>query len=164
MRDSGAEWTIVRASWFNQDFSEDFPLEPVRSGEIAVPAGDVAEPFVDCEDIADVVVAAPTENGHAGQVYELTGQRLVTFADAAREIAKATGREIRYVPVSPEQYASVLAQHVPAEHVAALTDLFGNVLDGRNAHLADGVQRALGRSPRDFAEYARDAAVSGVWG
>jgi hypothetical protein len=41
--------------------------------------------------------------------------------------------------------------------------LFTEVLDGRNAHLADGVQRALGREPRDFREYARDAAATGVW-
>jgi uncharacterized protein YbjT (DUF2867 family) len=87
----------------------------------------------------------------------------LTFTDAASEISKATGREIRYVPVSRAQYASVLAQHVPAEHVTMLTDLIVNVTDGRNAHLTDGVQRALGRPPRDFAEYARDAAVSGVW-
>ena len=163
VRESGAQWTILRSSWFNQDFSEDFLLEPVRSGEIAIPAGGVAEPFVDCEDIADVAVAALTEDGHAGRIYELTGPRLLTFTDAASEISKATGREIRYVPVSRAQYASVLAQHVPAEHVTMLTDLIVNVTDGRNAHLTDGVRRALGRAPRDFAEYARDAAVSGVW-
>jgi uncharacterized protein YbjT (DUF2867 family) len=163
VRNSGAEWTILRASWFCQDFSEDFLLEPARSGQIAVPAGDVGEPFVDCEDIADVAVAALTEEGHAGQTYELTGPRLLTFADAADEIAKATGRAVRHVPVTPEQYASVLAQHVPAEHVAPLTNLFVNVLDGRNAHLTDGVQRALGHPPRDFSDYAREAAASGVW-
>jgi uncharacterized protein YbjT (DUF2867 family) len=163
VRDSGAEWTILRASWFSQDFSEDFLLEPARSGVIAVPAGDVPEPFVDCEDVADVAVAALTEDGHAGQTYELTGPRLLTFADAADEIAKATGREVRYVPVTPEEYASELGQFVPAEHVAALTDLFVNVLDGRNAHVTDGVQRALGRPARDFTEFAREAAAGGVW-
>jgi uncharacterized protein YbjT (DUF2867 family) len=163
VRHSGAEWTILRASWFSQDFSEDFLLEPTRSGEIAVPAGDVPEPFVDCEDIADVAVAALTEDGHTGQTYELTGPRLLTFADAADEITKATGREVRYVQVTPEQYASELAKYVPGDHVAALTDLFVNVLDGRNAHATDGVQRALGRPPRDFTEFAREAAADGVW-
>jgi DNA-binding NarL/FixJ family response regulator len=52
---------------------------------------------------------------------------------------------------------------VPAEFVRLLTYLFIEVLDGRNAHLADGVQRALGREPQDFADYARDAAATGVW-
>jgi uncharacterized protein YbjT (DUF2867 family) len=164
VRGAAADLTVLRSSWFSQNFSEDFLLEPVLSGEIALPAGDVAEPFVDAEDIADVAVAALTEDGHAGQVYELTGPRLLTFADTAEEIAKATGRQITYLPVSPERFASVLAEaDVPAEFVTMLTELFTRVLDGRNAHLTDGVQRALGRAPRDFGEYARSAAATGVW-
>ena len=164
VRKSGADWTIVRSSWFSQNFSESYLLEPVLSGEVALPAGDVPEPFVDAEDIADVAVAALTEEGQVGQLYELTGPRLLTFAEAVGEIAEATGREVRYVTVSVERYASMLAeQGVPPEFVGLLTYLFGEVLDGRNAHLADGVRRALGRTPRDFADYARDAAASGVW-
>jgi uncharacterized protein YbjT (DUF2867 family) len=124
----------------------------------------VAEPFVDAEDIADVAVAALTENGHAGQVYEVTGPRLLTFAEAVREIAEAAGREVQFVPVTMEQYASALAEHgIPEEVVSLLAYLFTEVLDGRNAHLTDGVRRALGREPRDFADYARDTAATGVW-
>ncbi|MGW0593586.1 NAD(P)H-binding protein [Streptosporangium sp. NPDC002607] len=165
VRESGAEWTILRASWFCQNFSEDYLLEPVMGGEIAFPAGDVAEPFVDAEDIADVAVAALTEDGHAGELYELTGPRLLTFADAAAEISKATGREIGYLPVSPGEYAAGLVEHgVPAGYAAQLAGLFTDVLDGRNAHLTDGVRRALGREPRDFTDYAREAAATGVWG
>ncbi|MDP9843809.1 NAD(P)H-binding protein [Streptosporangium lutulentum] len=165
VRGSGAEWTILRSSWFCQNFSEDYLLEPVLGGVVAFPAGDVAEPFIDVEDIADVAVAALTEDGHAGQLYELTGPRLLTFADAAGEIAKASGREVEYVPVSFEQYAAALAEHgVPAEYATPLLDLFARVLDGRNAYLTDGVRRALGREPRDFTDYARDAAATGVWG
>jgi uncharacterized protein YbjT (DUF2867 family) len=165
VRNSGAEWTILRSSWFSQNFSEDYLLEPVLSGEIALPAEDVAEPFVDVEDIADVAVAALTEDGHAGQLYELSGPRLLTFAEAAEEIAKASGRRVHYVPISPEQYtAGMIRQGVPADYAAFLTELFTRVLDGRNAHLTDGVQRALDRQPRDFSDFARDAAASGVWG
>jgi len=164
VRDSGADWTIVRSTWFSQNFSESYMLEPVLAGEVALPAGNVGEPFVDADDIADVAVAALTEDGHVGQLYELTGPRLLTFADAVEEIAKAAGREVRYVPISIEQYASALAeQDVPADIVSLLTYLFTEVLDGRNAHLTDGVQRALGRPPRDFADYARAAAATGVW-
>ncbi|MCA1707959.1 MAG: NAD(P)H-binding protein [Actinobacteria bacterium] len=164
VRDSGADWTILRASWFSQNFSENFLLEPVLGGEIALPAGNVAEPFVDADDIADVAVAALTEDGHAGELYELTGPQLLTFAEAVDEIARAAGREVRYVPVSVERFASALAQdEVPPEFTALLTYLFSEVLDGRNAHLANGVRRALGREPKDFSDYARDAAVTGVW-
>jgi uncharacterized protein YbjT (DUF2867 family) len=98
---SGLGATIVRASWFAQNFSEDFLLPDVLGGVVAVPVGDVREPFVDADDIADVAVAALTddrhEGRHEGRVYELTGPR------------------------------------------------------------------ALGRPARDFTEYARDAAASGVW-
>ena len=164
VQEAGAEWTIVRCAWFSQNFSESYLLEPVLDGEVVLPAGDVPEPFVDADDIADVAVVALTEDGHAGEVYELTGPRLLTFAEAISEIGEATGREIGFVPVSVEEYASALDQEgVPAEFVYLLTYLFSEVLDGRNAHLSDGVRCALGREPRDFADYARDAAATGIW-
>lgn len=161
---SGAEWTVLRASWFAQNFSEDYLLEPILAGEVVLPAGDVAEPFVDAEDIADVAVAALTEDRHAGEVYELTGPRALTFAAAVHEIAQATGREIRYAQVSPQEYAAGLTEHgVPSEHVWLLNYLFTTVLDGRNAHTADGVERALERTPRDFGNFVRETAGSGIW-
>jgi uncharacterized protein YbjT (DUF2867 family) len=161
---ASAEWTILRSTWFMQNFSEDYMLEHVLSGEIRLPAGDVPTPFLDADDIADVAVAALSEDGHAGQLYELTGPRSLTFAEAAAEIAEATGREVRYVPVSLEEHAAEAAEHgVPDEVVELLTYLFAEVVDGRNASTTDGVQRALGREPRDFADYAREAATTGVW-
>jgi uncharacterized protein YbjT (DUF2867 family) len=163
IQESGAEWTIVRCSWFDQNFSEGHLLGPVLSGEIALPVGGVAEPFLDADDIADVATAGLTEPGHAGELYELTGPRLLTFADAAAEIAAASGRDVRYVPVSPEEYEAALAEVEGAEFAKALTGLFTEVLDGRNAHLNDGVQQALGREARDFADFARRAAAAGVW-
>jgi uncharacterized protein YbjT (DUF2867 family) len=165
VRNSGAEWTIVRASWFCQNFSENFLVEPVLAGEVAFPAGQVTEPFIDVEDIADIAALALTEDGHAGQLYEVTGPRLLTFADAIGEIAKATGREIRYVPVSGDEYASALLEHgVPADFADPLVNLITTVLDGRNSRVTDGVGRVLGREPRDFSDYARDTAASGAWG
>ena len=158
-----AEWTIVCSSFFSQNFSESFFLEPILGGELALPVDGVSEPFVDAEDIADVAVAALTEDGHAGQLYELTGPRLLTFAEAVEEISLASGREIRYVPISAEQFTSALSRDgVPPEAIELLTYLFTEVLDGRNARLTDGVRRALGREPRDFADYAREAAATGV--
>jgi uncharacterized protein YbjT (DUF2867 family) len=162
--DSGAELTILRSTWFSQNFSEDFLLEPVLAGEVALPAGDTPEPFVDADDIAEVAVAALTEDGHVGQLYELTGPRLLTFAQAVDDIAKATGRKIRYQPVEIDEYAASAAeQGVPAEVVELLTYLFSQVLDGRNARVADGVWLALGREPRDFTDYVEEAAARGVW-
>ena len=163
-RDSGAELTILRSTWFAQNFSEGGFLDFVLAGEVTLPAGDTPEPFVDVDDIADVAVAALTEKGHEGELYELTGPRLVTFEQAVDEIAQAANREIRYVPVSMAEFESLLAeQEVPADFVWLLKHLFTEVLDGRNAHLTDGVRRALGRQPRDFSDYARDAAATGIW-
>jgi uncharacterized protein YbjT (DUF2867 family) len=163
LQESGAEWTIVRCSWFMQNFSESVFLEPVLAGELALPADEKADPFVDADDIADVAVAALTEDGHEGQLYELTGPRLLTFADAVEEIERASGRPVRYVPIPMEAFAAALGeQEVPADVVGLLRYLFTDVL-GNNAYLSDGVQRALGREPRDFRDYARDTAATGVW-
>jgi uncharacterized protein YbjT (DUF2867 family) len=164
VQDTGAEVTTLRSTWFSQNFSESYFLDGLLAGELALPAGSTPEPFVDADDIADVAVAALTDDSHVGKVYELTGPRLLTFADAVGEIAQATGKAIRYVPASVEDFAAALEeQAVPSEWIELLVYLFQEVLDGRNAHLADGVQRALGREPKDFAEYARDAAATGAW-
>ena len=165
VRDTGADLTILRSTWFMQNFSEDYMLEHVLGGELRLPAGQVPTPFVDADDLADVAVAALTDDRHVGQLYELTGPRSLTMAEAAAEIAQASGRRVRYVPVSLEEHAAEAAAHgVPPEVVELLTYLFREVMDGRNAATTDGVRRALGREPRDFGAYARAAATTGVWG
>ena len=164
VKSSGAQWTVLRCSWFNQNFSENYLLEPILAGEVALPAPNVGEPFVDADDIADAAVAALTDDKHVGQLYELTGPNLLTFAEAIAQIARASGREIRYVQVSMEDYVAALEQvQLPADFVALIKYLFTEVLGGRTAYVTDGVQRALGRAPRDFSEYARGAAASGAW-
>jgi len=164
VRDAGVGWTILRSTWFSQNWSESFLLGPILGGQVAMPAGDIPEPFVDADDIADVAVAALTHNGHDGQTYELTGPRALTFAQAVADISTATGREIDYHQISLEQFLEGLSDHgVPPDYIGLLEYLFTTVLDGRNAHLTNGVQRALGREPRDFAEYAAATAATGIW-
>ena len=163
VQECGTTWTILRGAWFAQNFSEGHLLDPIRHGELAFPAGQTAEPFVDLDDLTDVAVAALLDPAHRGRIYELTGPRLLTFAEAVSEIAVAAGRPIRYVPVSGEAYEKALEPYLPAEEAAFLTALFTRILDGHNAHLSDGVERALGRPPRDFSEFAREAAATGVW-
>ncbi|MDK0524647.1 NAD(P)H-binding protein [Streptomyces sp. ML-6] len=160
LKESGADWTVVRANWFNQNFNESFFLEPVLSGELALPTADAVEPFVDADDIADVVTAALTDDKHIGRTYELSGPRLLSFHDVAAELSKATGREITYIPVGLDDYRAVLRENgLPVE----FADLFGLILDGRNASVVHGVEEALGRKPRDFSDFAKDAAATGVW-
>jgi len=164
VQSSGIDWTIVRSSFFAQNFSEDIFVDALNSGTLAFPAGDVAEPFIDVQDIADIAVTALTEQGHSGQIYEVTGPRLITFAAAVAEISRAIGCEIRYVPVLPGEYrAGLIDAGAPVEFAEPFSDLLADVLDGRNAHLNDGVQRALGRPPREFSDYVARAAADGVW-
>ena len=161
---TGADVTIVRCAWFMQIFSEDFLLDSIRAGEVVLPADDgQLDPFVDADDIADVAVAALTEPGHAGQVYELTSPRLLSLPEAVAEIAKASGRDITFVPVSVEDYAAGAAEHgAPAELVEFLTYLFSDVL-GKLAYVTNTVQRVLGRAPCDFTDYATRTAATGIW-
>ncbi len=164
VRESGARFTIIRSAWFAQNFSEGHVVDQVRSGVFAFPGGDCAEPFLDIEDIADVAVAALTDSRHSGQIYELTGPRLLTFHEALKEISAAAGRTITYVPISKAEYRAALLPHLPAEVVYFMTDLFEAVLDGHNSHLANGVELALGRKARDFSDFARTAAATGAFG
>jgi uncharacterized protein YbjT (DUF2867 family) len=156
--------TIVRCAWFMQIFSEDILLDEIRAGTVTIPADDTQlDPFIDVDDIADVAVAALTESGHAGRVYELTSRQLLSFPDAIAEIARASGREIAFEPVSVDDYAArALQQGVPASHINILKDLFSSIL-GNSAYLTDGVSRSLGRAPRSFSEYVNRTAAAGIW-
>jgi uncharacterized protein YbjT (DUF2867 family) len=162
--DSGLEATVVRASWFNQNFSEGGFVEMVQAGQITLPGADVVEPFVDVDDIADVAVAVLTGEGHAGEIYEVTGPRLLGFADLAAILSKAAGREIAYIPIPHTDFLNGLkAQGAPGEMVWLMDYLFSTVFDGRNASVCDGVERALGRQPTDFETFAQRAAAAGAF-
>jgi uncharacterized protein YbjT (DUF2867 family) len=162
--DGGVDTTVVQCSFFAQNFSEHFLVDAVLAGVIALPAGEVREPVVDADDIADAVVEALTEPGHVGRVYEVTGPRLLSFHDVAAELSAATGRDIVYVPTTPEEYvAAAVRAGVPVDEAEMLAALFAHIFDGHNASLAHGVAELLGRAPRDFADFATAAATTGVW-
>lgn len=163
VRRSGVDFTIVRAAWFAQNFSEGYLRDPILAGVLPMPGGDVAEPIIDIDDIADVVVASLTEEGHKGELYEVTGPRLMSFADMAAQLSQATGREIRHIPISFEEFHANIAQAGGAFVADVFTAIARETLDGRNAHTTDGVMRAIGRSPRDFADFAQAAAQTGAW-
>ncbi|MFJ7077317.1 NmrA family NAD(P)-binding protein [Streptomyces sp. NPDC098781] len=165
LKSSGADWTVVRATWFAQNFSEGPLVEGMVHGELVFPAGEVKEPFVDVRDIADVVTAVLTSGDrYAGRTLELTGPRLLSWREAVAEISTATGSTITYTPVPTRSYGETLAGFgVPAEEVELLVDIFETLMDGRNAHVTDDVRRVLGREPRDFADFVREAAAAGVW-
>lgn len=163
VRACGIASTIVRSAWFAQNFSEGYLRDPVLAGVLPMPGGEIAEPIIDIDDIADVVVAALTEDRHRGALYEVTGPRLMTFAEMAADLSRATGREIRHIPISFEAFHANIAR-AGGDFVAdVFTAIARETLDGRNARTSDGVMRALGRGPRDFADFARAAARNSAW-
>lgn len=163
VRESGVPYTILRCAWFAQNFSEGNLRDQVLSGELAFPAGNVAEPFVDLDDVADVAVEALTDPKHANKIYELSGPRLITFGEACAEITKASGHQVRYVPISLQAYREVLVTVMPADVAEFLCELFAYILDGHNAVIDDGIEQVLGRKARDFTTYAQAAAKAGAW-
>ncbi|MEM9199176.1 MAG: NAD(P)H-binding protein [Pseudomonadota bacterium] len=163
VRRSGLDHTIIRAAWFAQNFSEGALHAPLLSGVLPMPGGDVAEPIIDIDDIADVAFAALTEPRHSGALYEVTGPRLMTFAQMAEDLSTAMGRPVRHVPMSFEAFHESLMSSMGKALADIVTQIARETLDGRNAHLADGVTRALGRPPRDFAAFAKSAAQAGAW-
>lgn len=156
--------TIVRCGWFNQNFSESFFRDLLMSGTLAVPNAHVGEGYVDADDIADVVTAALTRDGHEGQIYQLTGPELLTFRDIAAFFQEVTGRELKVIDVSREAFVEGLeAAQLPEGMVQLVDYLFNEVLDGRNSSLGNGVQRALGRPPRDFRSFLQKAHLAGAF-
>lgn len=162
---SGINYTIVRASWFNQNFSESFFLDTILAGHVALPKAEARVPYVDTDDIAAVVVEALFNDNHNGKIYELTGPRLLTFAEVVGEISRATGREITFTPISMHAYIRMLEEAgVPADYVWLINYLFTEVLDVEgNNQISGDIEKVLGRKPKDFTDYAKETAATGVW-
>jgi len=162
---SGLKYTIVRASWFMQNFSESFFLDPILAGHVALPKAHAEIPFVDTDDIASVATEALTDDRHHGEIYEVTGPRTLTFQEAINTIAEASGREIQFTSISMQAYIQMLRQHdVPEDYIWLIDYLFTNVLDAPgNNIVSPDVEKVLGRKATDFSEYAEETAKTGIW-
>ncbi|WP_407984091.1 hypothetical protein [Prescottella defluvii] len=155
---------MVRASWFAQNFSEGYLLEPIHAGHLALPVGDVGEPFIDLDDLSEVAVAALTRPDLLGRVLEVTGPRSLPFAEAVAAISAASGRAVSFETIGPEQFSEgMAADGVPGEVIDLLSYLFSEVLDGRNRFVTGIVEEVLERPARDFTVFAAAAARTGVW-
>ncbi len=160
---SGMDYTIVRSAWFAQNFSEGSLWEPAMDGVVPMPGGDLEEPIIDIDDLADVIVEALTGAGHSGQTYECTGPRLLGFAEVADILSGAMGRRIDYLPNTYEDFHAELEATSGIVFADIVTSIARETFDGRNAKIGDGVMRAIGRAPRDFTEFAQAAAAAGKW-
>ena len=165
VKNSGLDYTIVRASWFNQNFSESFFLDPILAGQVALPQAGAEVPYVDTDDIAEVVVEVLLNETHNGRTYELTVPRTWTFPEVMQEISQATGRQIGFSPISLPAYLQMPEQlQVPADYIWLIGYLFKEVLAAEGIHLVThDIEKVLGRKAKDFSEYVRDTAATGVW-
>lgn len=164
VKKNAKNWTIVRASWFNQNFSESIFLEPILAGFVALPRAEALEPFTDADDIADVVATVLIDDNHNGKTYELTGPRLLTFKEAVNDIANASSRNITFQSLSLDEYSAMLREYqVPEDHIWLANYLFEQVLDGRNASVTSDIEKILGRKAKDFSAYAEETAKTEIW-
>ncbi|WP_316633505.1 NmrA family transcriptional regulator [uncultured Flavobacterium sp.] len=164
VKENAKNWTIVQASWFNQNFSESIFLDPILAGMVALPRAEALEPFIDADDIAEVVTASLLDDKHNGQTYELTGPRLLTFKEIVNEIAEVSGRDIAFQALTLEEYTQMLKEYqVPEDHIWLVNYLFEQVLDGRNSTVTSDVEKVLGRKAKDFSAYAKETAQTGIW-
>ncbi len=163
--DSGLDYTLVRASWFNQNFSESFLQAPLLAGHLALPMPEAKIPFVDTDDIAAIVVKALLEDIHNGKTYEVTGPRMLTFKEVAEEVSKGTGRKISYQAVSMEEYNGMMkAQGLPDDYIWLFDYLFREVLGNeKNQIVSNDVEKVLGRKAIDFSDFVQRMASAGVW-
>ncbi|PHN02992.1 NmrA family NAD(P)-binding protein [Flavilitoribacter nigricans] len=162
---SGIDYTIIRASWFNQNFSESFFLEPILAGQVALPQAEAQVPYVDTDDIADVAVAALLDDRHNGEIYQLTGPDTWTFPQVMEEISRVTGRSIEFTPISLTAYQRMLESfQLPPDYVWLINYLFTEVLGAENNNVVThDIEKVLGRKAKSFPEYVRETALTGVW-
>lgn len=153
---SGVAWTLLRPSWFMQNYSTQHVASIKGQSAFYEPAGDARTGFIDARDIAAVAVKALTEDGHAGQAYTLTGSRPYDRSEVAAALSEALGREVRYVPISDEQFRANMVGFMPPDYIELLSSLYGMVRAGWTAGVTDTVERLLGRAPISIEQFARD--------
>ncbi|UPK74668.1 NAD(P)H-binding protein [Nocardioidaceae bacterium SCSIO 66511] len=161
---SGVQWSIVRASNFAQNFSEDAFWEPIMAGALGLPVGGVPEPFVDVDDVADVAVALLTRSDHVDEIVEVTGPESLTWDEAIRLISKAIECDVTFIDMPSAEFVSEQANAgISKEDAEGLSAMFAEMRRGLLTEPTDGVRQVLGREPRTFAAYAVAAAAAGAW-
>lgn len=152
------EWTVLRPSWFMQNFTGSSSLaEGVRAGEIVTATGDGPVAFIDARDIAAVGVRALLDpTSHVG-AHVLTGPQALTYTQAAEVITRVTGTPVTHRSVTVDELAALHVEHgLSAEYAPILAGLDLDIRTGSENRVTDTVERVTGRAPRSFEDFVRE--------
>jgi uncharacterized protein YbjT (DUF2867 family) len=160
LKASGLAYAMLRPNFFMQNLLGQ-AQSIAAEGRIYQPVGDARASFVDTRDVAAVAARVLTEDGHEGRAYDITGPEALSYHDVAARLSAATGREITYVPISPEDFRrGALAAGLPEWLVAALGLLNETFAAGRAAAVTNVVREVGQTEPRTFEQFARDHAAA----
>jgi uncharacterized protein YbjT (DUF2867 family) len=155
LQDSGLAWSVLRPTWFNQNFTEGVFAGGIADGVIVAPTGDGAVPSIDADDIADVAVALLTRPKLDGAAYDISGPTALSFAEMAAHISSASGRVVRHVELDRQAWEDgATGAGLPGDYAVLLGTIFDVIRNGWDAHISDGVEQVLGRAPRSFGDWA----------
>lgn len=156
---SGMAYTFLRPNLFMQGLLAFGPTIKDKNAFYAA-AGDAKVSLVDVRDIAQVAVAALTQVGHEGKIYDLTGPQALTHAETAQYLSDALGRKITLVDIPPEAMSEALrGMKMPLWQAEGLLEDYAHYRRGEAAAVASGVQDATGNAPGGFERFARDYAA-----
>lgn len=152
---SGMDWTFLRPNFYMQNLLM-YAESIKRSGAFALPLGAALTAMIDTQDVGEVAAKVLLEEGHAGQIYELTGPDLMDFHEVARRLGAVTGADLRYHDQSPEDFRMTLGRFIAsAWQLDAVCELFAEIAAGSLERRTDTVQELLGRAPTPLESFAR---------
>ena len=153
---SGLAWTLLKPNFFMQNFLGSAGTIK-EQGKFFLPMAEGRTVMADVRDIGAVAAEVLTGSGHAGKSYEITGPEVLSFADAAERFTRVLGRKVEYVHVPMPAYRQTLARFLTNEwHLNAVCELFQEIADGQDLHIADSVQKLTGKPPRSLEQFIRD--------
>lgn len=157
---SGMTYTFLRPNLFMQGLLN-FRSTITSQNAFYAAIGDAKVSVVDVRDIADVAVAALTEAGHEGKIYDLTGPQALTHTEMAEYLSAALKRQIAFVDIPPEQMREAMVGFgMPAWQADGLIEDYAHYRRNEAAAIASGIEDATGKAPRQFKDFARDYATA----
>jgi NAD(P)H dehydrogenase (quinone) len=151
IRASGLAWVFPRMNLY-MDF---IPNMIGSDGVIRGPADEGRFAAVLRDDIADAVAAVLADpSPHDGQSYDLTGPSAFTLAEAATEMSRAWGREIRFEDETLEEArASRAVYGAPDWELEAWISSYVAIANGELSDVSDGIEGLAGHPPTALRDW-----------